>query len=159
MNLLLWNVLLALIWAFIMSDVTARGLAVGFVIGYLVLLFSRPLFPETRYFSKLFRAVALAVFFVVELLKSSVRVAIDVLHPDVERRMEAAVFSVPLDVKSDLGISLLANLISLTPGTLSLDVSEDRSTLFIHGMYVDDVEAARREIKEGFERRIMEVFQ
>lgn len=158
MNLLLWNVLLALIWAFIMSDVTARGLAVGFVLGYLVLLFSRPLFPETRYFTKLFRAVGLAVFFVWELVKSSVRVAVDVLHPDCESRIHAGVFSVPLDVRSDLGIALLANLVSLTPGTLSLDVSEDRRTLYIHGMYVDDVEAARREIKEGFERRIMEVF-
>ena len=54
---------------------------------------------------------------------------------------------------------LLANLISLTPGTLSVDVSTDRSTLYIHAMNVDDPAALRREIKDGFERLIKEVVE
>lgn len=157
MNLFLWNILLAVIWAFVMSQVNATGLAVGFVVGYLVLLFSRPLLPETTYFTGIFRSIGLILFFLLELLKSSVRVAIDVLRPNVEARVNAAVFAVALDVRSEGGITLLANCISLTPGTLSLDVSEDRRTLFVHGMYVDDPEEAAREIKEGFERRILEV--
>ena len=54
---------------------------------------------------------------------------------------------------------MLANVITLTPGTLSLDVSEDRRTLYVHGMFVDDPEAFRREIKDGFERRIEELLR
>ena len=62
----------------------------------------------------------------------------------------------PLDLKSDAGITVLANLITLTPGTLSLDVSPDRKTLFVHALHVEDPDAFRREVKEGFERRVKE---
>ena len=54
---------------------------------------------------------------------------------------------------------LLANLVSLTPGTLSLEVSEDRRVLYIHAMFVDDRDALRRQIKDGFERRLLEVMR
>jgi multicomponent Na+:H+ antiporter subunit E len=54
---------------------------------------------------------------------------------------------------------LVANLISLTPGTLSLDVSEDKTMLYVHVMFLDDVEEARRTIKEGLERRVLEVMR
>jgi len=64
--------------------------------------------------------------------------------------------AVPLSVKSDLEIMVLTNLISLTPGTLSVDVSHCRSTLYIHAMDVDDPEDLRRDIKDGFERRVKE---
>jgi multicomponent Na+:H+ antiporter subunit E len=71
------------------------------------------------------------------------------------------VVAIPLDAKSDIEITLLANLITLTPGTLSLDVSSDRSVLYIHVMYVDndDLDEVRRKIKSGFERRVLEVLR
>jgi multicomponent Na+:H+ antiporter subunit E len=75
--------------------------------------------------------------------------------------MRPGVVAIPLDVQTDAEITLLANLITLTPGTLSLDVSTDRRVLYIHVMYIDndDVEAVRRKIKEGFERRVLEVLR
>jgi multicomponent Na+:H+ antiporter subunit E len=97
------------------------------------------------------------VFFLKELVLSSVRVAIDVIRPQLT--MRPAVISVPLDVTSDAEITLLANLISLTPGTLSVDVSDDRSCLYVHAMYGDDAEALRLGIKSDFEHRIREVFR
>jgi multicomponent Na+:H+ antiporter subunit E len=54
---------------------------------------------------------------------------------------------------------LVANLISLTPGTLSLDISEDRRVLYIHVMFLEDIEHTRRQIKEGLERRVLEVMR
>ena len=70
-----------------------------------------------------------------------------------------AIVAVPLDVETDGEITLLANLISLTPGSLCLDVSEDRKTLYVHVMFLDDVEECRRELKEGFERRVLELLR
>jgi len=64
---------------------------------------------------------------------------------------------VPLTVQSDAGITLLSNLITLTPGTLTLEVAKDRSQLFVHVMNVGDVAAFRRSIQTGFERRILEL--
>ena len=87
---------------------------------------------------------------------ANLRVAIEVLTP--QQRMRPAIVAIPLDVRRDFEITLLANLITLTPGTLSLDVSSDKRVLYVHSMYVDDIDAFRREIKNGFERRVKELF-
>jgi multicomponent Na+:H+ antiporter subunit E len=71
--------------------------------------------------------------------------------------MKPAVIGIPLDAKTDIEIALLANLITMTPGTLSIDVSSDRSRLYIHVMDAKDVDAVRRNIKENFESRVMEL--
>ncbi|MBL0225710.1 MAG: Na+/H+ antiporter subunit E [Geobacteraceae bacterium] len=63
------------------------------------------------------------------------------------------------ELESDLQITLLATLITLTPGTLSLHVAEDRRTLYVHAMYIDDSNMLVERIKQGFERRVREVFQ
>ena len=81
--------------------------------------------------------------------------AYEVITPKLN--MTPGIVMVPLDVKSDIGITVLANMISLTPGTLSLDVSNDKKVLFVHAMYIKDKEKFIRSIKDGFERRIMEV--
>jgi multicomponent Na+:H+ antiporter subunit E len=69
------------------------------------------------------------------------------------------IIGVPLDAETDLEIFIVANLLSLTPGTLSVDLSGDRRTLFVHVMFLTDVEAARADIKNGLERRVLEVMR
>jgi multicomponent Na+:H+ antiporter subunit E len=71
------------------------------------------------------------------------------------------VIAIPLDARTDAEITLLANLITLTPGSVSLDLSEDRRVLYVHAMYIDggDVEAYRRSVKEGLERRVLELLR
>lgn len=112
-------------------------------------------FFERRYFRKLPRLLEFIAFVIKELIMSSLRVAYDVLTPT--SHLNPAIIAIPLDAESDREIVALAVLITLTPGTLSLRVSDDRSTLYVHEMYVDDndVEEARRKIKDGYERRIL----
>jgi len=157
MNVFLLNVLLALLWAAVAGSVDPAHLVVGFVVGYAVLWLARPVLGPTGYFSRLPRAVGFAGFFVWELVLSNLRVAWDVLTPSARRR--PGVVAVPLDAETDAEITLLANLVTLTPGSLSLDVSPDRRVLYVHGMFVDDPETFRREIKEGFERRVLELLR
>lgn len=106
---------------------------------------------------KTFRMAAawarLCALFFRDLVLSVKDVLIMVLDP--RRPMRAAIIAVPLDVKSDAGITLLANMITLTPGTTSLHVSDDKSTLYVHVMNASgDVAQA---IKDGFEASVMEV--
>ena len=105
---------------------------------------------------KLLQGLAFAMFYLQELVRANLRVAADVVRP--RHQLKPGVIAVPLDVKSDLELISLANLITMTPGTLSVDISTDRRVLYIHAMYVDDVEQLRREVKDGLERRIMELF-
>jgi multicomponent Na+:H+ antiporter subunit E len=107
--------------------------------------------------TRFLRFIGFFFFFVWELLVANLRVAYEVLTPGFQ--MRAAIIDIPLDAESDLEITVLANLITLTPGTLSLDVSPDRKTLYIHAMHVDDVEQFRKDIKQRMERRVMEVFK
>ena len=155
MNLFLLNVLLALLWAAVSGTLTLASLVTGFAVGTLVLALVGRALGGARYASRLVRGGALALFFLWELFASSLRVAWEVLTP--RHGMRPAIVAVPLEVTTDAEITLLANLVSLTPGTLSLEVSDDKKTLFVHAMYVDDPETLRRAIKRDFEGRVMRV--
>lgn len=151
------NVLLAVIWAAVTGTVNLGNLLIGFLLGYIVLMIAAPAIDsDASYTRRLRKGIIFIFYFLKELLISSLRVAVDVLRPTF--RMQSGIVAIPLTVDTDLEKTLLANSISLTPGTLSLDISEDGKTLFIHAMYIDngDVDAVRREIKDGMERHIMD---
>ncbi|MDO6391518.1 Na+/H+ antiporter subunit E [Pontibacter sp. BT731] len=109
------------------------------------------------YFHKLPRAISLFVFFLKELVVANFRVAYDILTPNYH--MNPAVLAVPLTVTTDLEITLLATMITLTPGSLMIDVSADRRFIYMHTLYVkdNDVESAKQEVKDGFETRILKL--
>jgi multicomponent Na+:H+ antiporter subunit E len=155
MNLFLMNLFLAFGFAAVKGQLNTGGLVTGFVLGYAVLWLTRTLYGPTRYFQRVPKVLLLVGHFLADLVLSNFRVLWDVVTPSHISR--PGIVGVPLDVESEMEILLLANLISLTPGTLSIDLAEDRSVLYIHVMFLDDPDRARREIKEGLERRILEV--
>lgn len=155
--MLLWNVLLAVTWAAISGALTPANLGLGFALGYAVLFVTRRQSAPSMYFLKVRQAASFAGFFVWQLVLSNLRVAYDIVTP--RHHMRPGVVAIPLDARTDAEILTVATLITLTPGTLSLDLSPDRKVLYIHAMYIDDLEALRREIKEGFERRVLELMR
>jgi multicomponent Na+:H+ antiporter subunit E len=114
-------------------------------------------FYNRKAFHKTPEVVSLILFYLKELSIASLRVAYDVVTP--KDHMKPAVIAIPLEAKTDLEITLLANFITLTPGTLSIDVSKDRKTLYIHEVYVKEGDKDRvvQQIKNGFERRILKI--
>ena len=154
MSPLLGNILLALTWTALTGRLTGANFLMGFAVGYVALWMS-PSRGHTRYGTRVARVLAFSIFFAKEIVSAGLRVAWDVVTPTLH--MHPAVVKVPIDLPSDESVTLLANLISLTPGTLTLDVSEDRRSLYIHALYVRDVEAFRRSVKEGFERRVRDL--
>ncbi|GAB5467998.1 MAG: Na+/H+ antiporter subunit E [Rhodospirillales bacterium] len=157
MNLYILNTCLAVGWAALMGSFTLSSLLIGFVLGYVALLVARPLFGETTYFERVWRILKLAVLFIYELVVSSLRVVWDVITPTHLSR--PGIIAMPLDAKGDGEILLVASLISLTPGTLSLDVSEDEKILYVHGMFIDDPDLLRKELKTGMERWVLEALE
>ncbi len=157
MRLLLINVLLALTWTAVTGSFTLLNLIFGFALGAAALFIIRQEVGRLGYANRAYRLVSLAWLFVFELVLASIRVAIIVLRPRMGIR--PGIFVYPLKVDRDFEITLLANLITLTPGTLSVDVSEDRRYLYIHALDCSDPDAMRRDIAEGFERKILEAFR
>jgi multicomponent Na+:H+ antiporter subunit E len=154
---LLLNIVLALTWAAATGEFTLANLVLGFVVSFAVLAFAQSVIGRSTYFVKAPRMLRLGAFFLWELLVASLRVAHDVVTPTHYSR--PAVIAVPLEAATEVEITMLANLISLTPGTLSLDVSPDGRVLYIHAMFVDDPDEVRRQIKAGLERRLLEVLR
>ena len=158
MNLFLFNVVLAVIWCAFWGDFTLLQLSFGFLMGFVTLWIAQPLFGvSSGYYLRAWRVVRLILFFLYDLCLSSLQVAYDVLTP--KDHSNPAILKVPLDVKSDFEILLVTNLISLTPGTLSLDVTPDRKTLIVHAMFADDPDAVIESLKSGMERMVKEVFE
>lgn len=159
MNVGLMIVGLALIWAAITGNFSLPNIVLGAGIGLLTAVLLRNGLAKPLRAGRLRRVAALAALFLWELLVSAVRVALIVLQPNVRASLRPAIIAFPLSVKSDVEITLLANLITLTPGTLSVDVSDDRSALFVHVLHLKDRDQLVAEIAGGFERRVREVFE
>jgi len=155
--MLLGSLLLAIAWSALQGDITLGNLLVGYAVGYgiLALLARGGVMPSTLV-SRTRRALGLGAFFAWELLIANFRVAADVFRPT---RIEPAVVAIPLDVTSDGEILLLSMLINITPGSVTIDLAEDRRTLFVHVMHMTSADDARREIKSGFERRVKLLFE
>ncbi len=154
MNLFQLNLLLAAGWCALFGTFDLGHLLQGFLLAFAVLSISSPLYGRTAYFRRVLLMTRLGAYFLYELAASSVQVAWDVLTPT--PRSRPAIVAVPLDLVDPAQITVLAILISLTPGSLSLDVSPDRKTLYVHQMFVNDPDEARSRIKTGFERLVRE---
>ncbi len=151
------NLILAFVWAALNGGIGLPSLIVGFLLGYLVMFILQPLFGGNRYCAKLFDGAQLVLYFFYELIVSSLKVGWDVLTPI--QKSKPAIVAVPLEASTDAEITVLANLVSLTPGSLSIDISDDRSHLLVHAMFVDDPELFKAEVKQGMEKRVLEAMR
>ena len=157
MSLFLINLLLAIAWAAVSASFTLANLIFGFVLSAVALYLIREQVGYVGYLTRSWRVVSLAALFVYELVLSAWKVTTLVLSPNM--KVKPGIFAYPMKVDRDGEITLLANLITLTPGTLSVDVSDDRRTLYVHAIDCSDVDQTRADIAEGFERKILEAFR
>ncbi|EHS53376.1 cation antiporter [Rhizobium sp. PDO1-076] len=156
MSLFAISVIMTAIWAAVSESAALHNLLLGFVLSLVILsLLREQLLGDARP-NRTLRILSLVWLFLVELAKSAWKVAVMVCRPKLD--VKPGIFAYPLTVTSDLEITLLANLITLTPGTLSVDVSDDRKTLYVHAIDCADPDAARLDIANGFERKIREAF-
>jgi len=159
MTVVALSVIMALVWATATGAFTLPNLLLGFVFALAALWLVRFRLGRAPIAARAGRILGLAGLFLWELLKSAISVALLVLTPNLKARLRPGFIAFPLTAKSDVEITLLANLITLTPGTLSVDVSADRSVLYIHAISVSDKAALIASIASGFEKRIIEVFK
>lgn len=150
MALLLLYLCLALLWLLLSDDPDLMALIIGFVLAHLVIMgerFEHRLGTAT-YLRKVRAMTSLIRNFAVEMVKSNIEVALSCLGPI--RRLRPAVIAVPIEGLPPLAVAALANMISLTPGTASLDISEDGLLLYVHAMHGEDADSVRAGIERNF---------
>ncbi len=106
---------------------------------------------------RFFAAIELLIFYMKEVFVSNMKIAFDVVTPHLHSCPQ--IFTIELDERlTDVQVTVLSNLITMTPGTLSIDVSENCKELIIHSMYIENSEELYEVVKRQYERRVLNVF-
>lgn len=155
-KLLLLNLFLMVLWPALTDDFSVEGFTVGLILGAAIISVM-----ERSYGRRIGRAVSFILYVLWEIVVSNISLAKLILIPGrIQRDLNPHIIAIPLAVESDLEITLLASVITLTPGTLSMELGwrEDGTRmLYVHNLKVQDPEQFIATIHEGFEKRIMSI--
>ncbi|WP_394121605.1 Na+/H+ antiporter subunit E [Planococcus donghaensis] len=152
---ILLNFFLAFVWMFMTVSFSPAGFAIGFLVGLGIIILMRRFFSYRLYTSRVWAVIYLILLFLKELFLSSIQVLRIVLKPNMN--LKPAIFELETELKEDWEITLLSALITLTPGTLVVGISNDQKRLYIHALDFEDIDDAVSSIKDTFERAILEV--
>ncbi|MBT2643374.1 Na+/H+ antiporter subunit E [Bacillus sp. ISL-41] len=152
---ILLNFILAFVWMFLKTSYSPASFFVGYFFGLLIIYIFRRFFTSRFYLLRVVAVLNLIYIFTLELILSNIAVLKAVLRPKLN--IKPGIFAFPTELKEDWEITMLANLITLTPGTLVVDVSPDNRILYVHAMDISDADEAIQSIKNTFEKAIMEV--
>ena len=152
---ILLNFFLAFLWMFLQVSFNSKTFIIGYLLGLILIYSMRRFFKTELYLRRVFAVIYLTLLFFKELMMANIDVLKVILKPKLD--IQPGIFALPTELKSDWEITLLANLITLTPGTLVIDISDDQKILYVHAIDVPDVQDAINGIKESFEKAIMEV--
>ncbi|MEZ4866664.1 MAG: Na+/H+ antiporter subunit E [Caldilineaceae bacterium] len=151
--LYLINVIIAFLWQMVMPLFGLLDYVIGFGIGLLgIWLYDR------AYGRRAYLLASFGLYVLWEIVKSNLSLAKLVLQPN--PNLDPGIIAIPLTVSSGLEIMILASVITLTPGTISVDLGHNtlgEQVLYVHNLTVGDPAAFRAEVKAGFERRLLQV--
>lgn len=143
-------------WLLANNTLAPGSIVFAVIVGVTIPLLTARFWPEYPHVQSWPRLVRLTAIFLYDVVIANIRVAVLVLGP--VRRLRPAFLRIPLELTSPFTITVLASMISLTPGTVSSNLSGDRKTLLVHALDVGDEDDAVREIKQRYERGLLEVF-
>ncbi len=107
-----------------------------------------------KFLKKIYYILEFIVYYLSKLIQANIFIAYDILTP--KMHIKPAFMQIPLKIKSDTGILLFSNLLSMTPGTLSIDISEDKKSLLVHVLYYSDDELMQKDF-EGIQGKIIKI--
>jgi multicomponent K+:H+ antiporter subunit E len=151
LSLVMW-----ILWLLLANDFSAGQMVLGLFFAWLVPLLTRPFWLNRPPIRNPWRLVTFLLLVHRDILLANVTVAKLILRSP--SRLRPAFVEVPLDIEDEFVITLLASIVSLTPGTVSADVSRDRRTLLVHGLDVEDTAVLVASIKQRYETPLKEIF-
>ncbi len=152
LSLFLW-----LIWLLLNNNFSAGHIVLGLVLALVIPMITAVFWQEKVCLSRPWTQLRFFGIVLWDILVANVAVAKLILGP--KDHLQPGFITINLDIQHPLGISFLANTISLTPGTVSCDLSEDRKQLLVHALHVEDPAETIQEIKQRYERPLMEIFE
>lgn len=152
----LLSLALLIAWLLLNNTFSFGHLLLGTFLGLIIPYLSASFWPEHICIKKPFVFIRFIAVLLFDIVVANIAVARQVLGDN--KKLHPTFISYPLSIKNQLGISILASTISLTPGTVSCDLSEDQSTLLIHALSAENREEVITHIHQRYEKSLMEVF-
>ena len=149
---------LALVWLFLVNDFSAGHAVLGIAVGLAVPKLTSAYWPDRPRLRRPGKVVAYAAIVLRDIIVSNIQVAYLVLFRRGET-LRSRFVTVPVELHSAEAIAVLAGTITLTPGTVTADLSADGRALLVHCLETDDPEATVADIKTRYERRLKEIFE
>lgn len=148
---------LFLMWLMLNSTIAFAHVLLAAVLAWAIPWLTRALW--TRQIKLANGLIALRLFFIVlyDIVRANINVALLILGP--VSKLRPAFIQVPVDLEEPFAVSALASIITLTPGTVSCSLTDDRRTLLVHALDLDDEAAAIEEIKTRYEAPLKEIFE
>ena len=154
----LLSLMLVAVWLGLVNKVTPGNLLLGAILGIAVPMLTSPFWPNRPKLRSPFKAVTYVLLVLWDIVVANVQVAMIILFKKNED-IHSKWICVPLDLTSPEAITVLAGTITMTPGTLSADISDEGHALLVHCLDAPNPDAVRDEIKQRYERRLMEIFE
>lgn len=147
---------LLLIWLLLVNQVSVGHLLLGAFLGWAIALLTRMFWIDARPVAHPIKLLRFLLLVLLDIVRANIEVAQRILGPQASLRPGFVV--VPLELRDELALIMLASIISLTPGTVSADLSDDRRRLLLHCLDVADPAALVAEVKARYEAPLLEVF-
>lgn len=153
------NLMLTFVWVAISGTLNFINFLFGYVLGFAILWLIERRKDKSRkkYFYRVPKILGFIMYFVYDMLKANFKIAYDMLTPSLF--MRPGIVEYPTLAKTDIEITMLTNVISLTPGTLIIDVSEDKKYIYIHSLYLQNKEKFIQHIRKNLEIRLLEIMR
>lgn len=148
---------LLVMWLLLENSISFSTVFFGVFLGWLIPLISHQLWPEEYRPMKYLLFFRFSLVVLMDIVRASFHVARLILGSS--RKLRPAFVTFPLALKDNFSITVLANTVSLTPGTVSSEVSRDKRFLLIHALDVENEEALIKSIRDRYEAPLREIFQ
>lgn len=144
------------LWLMLVNQLSVGHLLLGSVLGWLIPLITRVFWIHPPHIEHPWLLCKFLLLVLGDIVVANLQVARLILNP--RSQLRPAFVEIPMLLEDELALTMLASIISLTPGTVSADLSDDRRTLLLHCLNVPDEEALVAEIKQRYEAPLREVF-
>lgn len=151
------TILLAVVWILLQNEFSAGMAVFGLILGILIPWGTSIWWPDTPEGFRMGKMLSYALLVIRDIVVANVEVAWIVLTVPNDK-LKPAWIVVPMDMVQPEALTVLAGTITLTPGTVSADLSAEGSCLLVHVLHTEDPDAVRDEIKTRYEARLKEIF-
>ncbi|RUS58996.1 Na+/H+ antiporter subunit E [Pseudorhodobacter sp. E13] len=152
------TLLLIITWMLLVNHLKLGSLVFAVILGTIIPIITAPYWPDRPLLRNPVAIIGYILIVLYDIVKSNFIVAGIVLFKP-KTKLQSAWITVPLDLRTPEAITVLAGTITMTPGTVTADMSGDGKALLIHCLHAPDPDSVRDEIKSRYEARLMRIFE